>query len=60
VERLPEPELVAPAIAVLESPSFNELPDINATTRGEIAALVERQPEEVAQLLRGWLVEQGG
>lgn len=59
VARTPEPELVAPAMAVLESPSFTALPDVNATTRGEISALVERQPEEVAQLLRGWLVEQG-
>jgi flagellar M-ring protein FliF len=25
--------------------------------RDEIAALVERQPEDVAALLRGWLVE---
>ncbi|MDO9377686.1 MAG: flagellar basal-body MS-ring/collar protein FliF [Nocardioidaceae bacterium] len=28
-----------------------------AATRDEIAALVERQPEEIAQLLRGWLVD---
>jgi flagellar M-ring protein FliF len=25
--------------------------------RDELAALVERQPEDVAALLRGWLVE---
>lgn len=56
--RLPEPELASPAMAVLDAASFSEIPDVNATTRGEIAALVERQPEEVAQLLRGWLVEQ--
>ena len=58
-QSMPEPELVAPALAVLESPPVTALPDVNATTRGEISALVERQPEEVAQLLRGWLVEQG-
>ena len=29
----------------------------NAEVRDEIAALVERQPEDVAALLRGWLVE---
>ncbi|MFY0407010.1 flagellar basal-body MS-ring/collar protein FliF [Solicola sp. PLA-1-18] len=29
----------------------------SAATRDEIAALVERQPEEIAQLLRGWLVD---
>jgi flagellar M-ring protein FliF len=31
--------------------------DVNAEVRDEIAALVERQPEDVAALLRGWLVE---
>ena len=31
--------------------------DLRLAARDEIAALVERQPEEVAQLLRGWLVE---
>jgi flagellar M-ring protein FliF len=56
----PQPELEIPAMSVLEdSPTMPALPDVNASTRGEIAALVERQPEEVAQLLRGWLVEQG-
>jgi flagellar M-ring protein FliF len=33
------------------------MPDTSAVVRDEIAALVERQPEEVAQLLRGWLVD---
>jgi flagellar M-ring protein FliF len=32
-------------------------PDPAEQARTEIAALVERQPDEVAQLLRGWLVE---
>jgi flagellar M-ring protein FliF len=31
--------------------------ELRMAARDEIAALVERQPEEVAQLLRGWLVE---
>ncbi len=31
--------------------------DSETAARDEISALVERQPEEVAQLLRGWLVE---
>ena len=31
--------------------------DASAQIRDEIAALVERQPEDVAALLRGWLVE---
>lgn len=56
----PRPELELPAMQVLEeSQAVKALPDVNATTRGELNALVERQPEEVAQLLRGWLVEQG-
>lgn len=56
LDRQPELE---PAMAVLEQSPRAQIPDTNAGTRGEIAALVERQPEEVAQLLRGWLVEQG-
>ena len=43
-----------PAAAELEAGDPNEL---RAAARDEIAAMVERQPEEVAQLLRGWLVE---
>ncbi len=31
--------------------------DGNGEMRDELAALVERQPEDVAALLRGWLVE---
>jgi flagellar M-ring protein FliF len=31
--------------------------DLSRETREEIAALVERQPEDVAALLRGWLVD---
>ena len=33
--------------------------NLRAAARDEIAAMVERQPEEVAQLLRGWLVDSG-
>ena len=33
--------------------------ELRMAARDEIAALVEKQPEEVAQLLRGWLVEAG-
>ncbi len=51
-----------PATAVMAAPPAPELmgPDhgeLRLAARDEIAALVERQPEEVAQLLRGWLVE---
>jgi flagellar M-ring protein FliF len=43
----------SPAVLALESMEKSEADDI----RDELAALVERQPEDVAALLRGWLVE---
>jgi flagellar M-ring protein FliF len=43
----------APAVAALERAEAAE----GDHARRELAALVERQPEEVAALLRGWLVE---
>lgn len=47
----------AAAIAALEA--SNTIDDVNETleVKQEIQALVESQPEDVAQLLRGWLVE---
>jgi flagellar M-ring protein FliF len=49
-------------VALPPSPSAAELTgsapnQLRMAARDEIAAMVERQPEEVAQLLRGWLVE---
>jgi flagellar M-ring protein FliF len=46
-------EAQAPALAALEQ-SEDDLTD---ELRDELSALVERQPEDVAELLRGWLVE---
>lgn len=43
----------SPAVLALESTEANRTDEI----RDELAALVERQPEDVAALLRGWLVE---
>jgi flagellar M-ring protein FliF len=48
--------------AVEPTPVAAELPvgeplDLKLAARDEIASMVERQPEDVAQLLRGWLVE---
>ena len=43
----------SPAVLALESMEKSEADDIC----DELAALVERQPEDVAALLRGWLVE---
>ena len=43
----------SPAVLALESMEHTEADEI----REELAALVERQPEDVAALLRGWLVE---
>jgi len=48
-----------PAAAALEA-GYADEDDLRESARDEIAALVERQPEEVAQLLRGWLVGHGG
>jgi flagellar M-ring protein FliF len=45
--------LEAPAMLALEMAEVDE----SAQVKDEIAALVERQPEDVAALLRGWLVE---
>ena len=61
VEQLRRNSEPAPALPV--GPPAIELtaPDSSALLRGaardEIAAMVEKQPEEVANLLRGWLVE---
>jgi flagellar M-ring protein FliF len=46
-------EARAPATLALESTEQSE----DESMRDELAALVERQPEDVAALLRGWLVE---
>lgn len=43
----------APALAALEAAEADEQDSL----QDELAALVEKQPEDVAALLRGWLVE---
>ncbi len=48
-------EAQSPAMLALESSEADAANEM----RDEIAALVERQPEDVAALLRGWLVERG-
>lgn len=51
----------APPAPVLElDPAVVDQANLRAAARDEIAAMVERQPEEVAQLLRGWLVDSRG
>lgn len=50
----------AEPMAELEvDPRFVERDALRAAARDEIAAMVEKQPEEVANLLRGWLVDSG-
>ncbi|MFC6154127.1 flagellar basal-body MS-ring/collar protein FliF [Nocardioides yefusunii] len=44
---------ITPALGLLEATETNEVEKM----RDELASLVERQPEDVAALLRGWLVE---
>ncbi|WP_183094879.1 flagellar basal-body MS-ring/collar protein FliF [Nocardioides stalactiti] len=43
----------SPAVAVLEAADDDE----SGALQDELAALVEKQPEDVAALLRGWLVD---
>jgi len=54
-------EAVAAApTATAELPPSNpalEALELRSQARDELASIVERQPEDVAQLLRGWLVE---
>ena len=59
VEQLRRQEPPATAVAAPVAPAALDTghADLRLAARDEIAALVERQPEEVAQLLRGWLVE---
>lgn len=47
------PAIESPALAALEAAENNE----EDSMRDELIALVEKQPEDVAALLRGWLVE---
>lgn len=47
------PEIESPALQALESAESNE----EEAVRAELMALVDRQPDDVASLLRGWLVE---
>lgn len=49
----------APMPELEVDPRFVERDALRAAARDEIAAMVEKQPEEVANLLRGWLVDSG-
>ncbi len=56
--REPEPAAqLPPTPPALEPAGRDPAAELRMAARDEIAAMVERQPEEVAQLLRGWLVE---
>jgi flagellar M-ring protein FliF len=55
IDRQAQAAIEAPNAALLALESAEK--DANSEVRDEIAALVERQPEDVAALLRGWLVE---
>jgi flagellar M-ring protein FliF len=58
VEQLRRNEPPAAVASPLATPALDAgHAELRIAARDEIAALVERQPEEVAQLLRGWLVE---
>lgn len=52
--------LAAASASALDAPTALAMPPVGEPTDGmreELVALVERQPDEVASLLRGWLVE---
>jgi flagellar M-ring protein FliF len=61
VEQLRQEQLDRQQRVALEAPAMLALETAEATeedqVREEITSLVERQPEDVAALLRGWLVE---
>ena len=58
VEQLRRNEPPAAVASPLAAPALDAgTSELRMAARDEIAALVEKQPEEVAQLLRGWLVE---
>lgn len=61
VERTKTPVIDTPPAAALALDVRDPKPvtDMTAEMRNEITAMVERQPEDVASLLRGWLVERG-
>jgi flagellar M-ring protein FliF len=52
-----EPTVALPPNPPAAELTGNDPAQLRMAARDEIAAMVERQPEEVAQLLRGWLVE---
>jgi flagellar M-ring protein FliF len=54
------PITTAPGPVLELDPAVIDQANLRAAARDEIAAMVERQPEEVAQLLRGWLVDSRG
>jgi flagellar M-ring protein FliF len=56
IRRRNEPAPLPPAPSAVELEAGDPA-HLRAAARDEIAAMVERQPEDVAQLLRGWLVE---
>jgi flagellar M-ring protein FliF len=53
----PPAGVITPVVPTPELPGGPQSNELRLAARDEIAALVERQPDEVAQLLRGWLVE---
>jgi flagellar M-ring protein FliF len=55
---VPAPPSALPAPATLLEPEALEAPDeATQELQRDVAALVERQPEEIATLLRGWLAD---
>lgn len=45
------------AISATAAPALEAAPDASAARRDEVVTLVDNQPDEVAELLRGWLAD---
>jgi flagellar M-ring protein FliF len=58
--RMQELAMASTGRAALEGGSTPPEIDRHAEKRDEISAMVDRQPDEVAQLLRGWLADRRG
>jgi len=50
---------VGPPIEMIQARTPDPFAERRLAAREDISDLVEQQPEEVAQLLRGWLADRG-
>lgn len=53
-------EIAAAVAAVPEPPALDPVAEASREALDELSALADRRPEEVAQILQGWLTDEGG